>query len=111
MGISDLIFIHIEYSRKLTDIDDALLGGVLASMPVAPVTELLLLGFAVTEDDWNNSLDFGGGMGPGCAADFAEIDGVELSWKSVYFFVSSVGIELHPEVQIMTQWIEGLRRC
>ena len=99
MGIrrSDLIFIHIEYSKKLTDIDDALLGGVLASVPVTPVAKLLFLGFAVAENDWDDSLDLGGGMGPGCTADFAEIDGVELSWKlTVYFFVSSVGIGLHP---------------
>ena len=52
---------------------------MLATVPVAPVAELLVLGLAVAENDRDYCLDFGRGMGPGGAADFAQIDGVELS--------------------------------
>ena len=52
---------------------------MLATVPVAPVAELLVLGLAVAEDDRDYCLDFGRGMGPGGATDFAQIDGVELS--------------------------------
>ena len=51
---------------------------MLASVPVAPVTELLVLGLAVAKDNRDDCLDLGGAMGPGGAADLAEIDGVEL---------------------------------
>ena len=51
---------------------------MLASVPVAPVTELLIFRFAIAKDNRDDCLDFSRAMGPGGTADLAEIDGVEL---------------------------------
>ena len=80
---------HNEYSLSLspslfkqgvlTNINDALLGRMLTTVPVSPMTKLLVFRFSISKDNRDYRFDFGRGMGPCGSANFTQIDRVELS--------------------------------